>query len=194
MEALKAIADALGISTDGLDEAGLTAAITAKIGEWKAAKETVDASKAEADTAKKELSVAQDQVKALQLSAGKPIEVDPDVIDSATRHFKGRLESLVKDGKVTPAVSTKLSAVIVGSATSPNAICLSRKAATAAGFAGPLGEAILDALNELPAKTTEGKGERTSLSRNVPGSEDAPADVDPDLNARIAALAGKKAK
>ena len=193
MESLLKIAEKLGLATEGMDEAALLAAIMEKVGAM-AKPEVVDASKAEADAAKKELAAAQEQVKALKLSAGKPVEVDPDVIDVGIRHVKSRAESLAKDGKITPAVRNKLESALVGSASNPHTICLSRKAATAAGFPAAIADMVLDALEDMPVKSdAAGKGGRTDLSRNVPGKGKAD-DIDPDFEDRVARAFGKKRK
>jgi len=193
MESLLKIAEKLGLATEGMDEAALLAAIMEKVGTM-AMPDVVDASKAEADAAKKELAAAQEQVKALKLSAGKPVEVDPDVIDVGIRHVKSRAESLAKDGKITPAVRNKLESALVGSASNPHTICLSRKAATAAGFPAAIADMVLDALEDMPVKSdAAGKGGRTDLSRNVPGKGKAD-DIDPDFEDRVARAFGKKRK
>lgn len=120
-------------------------------------------------------------------------EVDPDAMDAAVENVTTKLSLLVERGRITPSVKDKLAAVLLGTDKSRPAICLSRKAATHVGLAGPLAAAVIEALEgndaaQLAKLAGTKTGPQVKLSRENPdGTEDHKIDA-AELKARAAAL------
>jgi len=152
MESLKKIAAAMGIEAGEMDENDLTAAIMAHWGK----------SKGESDKISMSLNSVQSENATLKLSA-KPVEVDPDVLESAARGVEAELSMLVMSRQITPAQKKLWSDLLCGTEAKRPALMLSRKAAQAAGFTAPQSKPILDILKQAPKP--DGSGETLSLSR-----------------------------
>lgn len=115
--------------------------------------------------------------------------VDEDVIEERAETTQERLDSLVTAGKITPAVSDKLAASLIGPEGNRNVIALSRTAAKHAGLPGAFAKPILDALAENdPVKLKAQTGpQRIALSREDPGAESA---YDPAVTREMVEMAG----
>lgn len=176
MELLKKIAAAMGIDAGEMDEAALADAILAAHAK----------SKDGAKDAEIKLSAAANEISTLKLSS-KPLEIDPDLLESEARNVKTQLEMLVLSKQITPALRDKFSTILCGDENARPALMLSRKAATAAGFKMAQAQPIIDALKEMPKPT--GSGSTTSLSRE---GEKTEAEFDQaKLDAEVKKLAGK---
>lgn len=195
MTPIQQIAQALGIDATGMDDAALLTAILAKTATMATASTDAEKAKQDATQAKTALSAARTQITALEAAKGKPIEVDPDVLDTAVDSVTTKLNSLVEAKAITPKCREALALALVGTAEARPAICLSRKAAAAAGFGAPLANTILEALKLNDgmalalASGEKTKGQAIALSRD---NADANGDSqkDPGLQNRINAQYG----
>jgi len=179
MESLKKIAAAMGIEAGEMDEKALEAAILAHWGK----------SKGESDKISMSLNSVQSENATLKLSA-KPVEVDPDVLESAASGVEAELSMLVMSRQITPAQKKLWSDLLCGTEAKRPALMLSRKAAQAAGFTAPQSKPILDILKQAPKP--DGSGDTLSLSREG-GKEDGELSKEEldAVNAQVAAQLGR---
>ena len=113
--------------------------------------------------------------------APNPVEMDEDTAEQAAEAADQRLSMLVQQGKITPAVQIKLSAVLLGETGKRNVMALSIKGQSSKKS---LTTQILDALKDNDIiKLGEQTGAQVTLSRVTP---DATAEaVDKDLQAEM---------
>lgn len=193
MNPLQQIAQALGIDASQMDDAAILAAVLQKV-----TGNTASLSAAKAD--KDALAASREQVRTLEAARGKPIDVDPDAIIASVDAITLQLDSLVDKKCVTKAVRDDLAAVLLGTPDNRPVLCLSHKAATAAGFPGSLAKLVIGALLKNDGKSLAlAAGEATkrqsiALSRETPGG-DAKDDVMPqaEIDERAKRMYGKTA-
>lgn len=103
---------------------------------------------------------------------GKPVEVDPDILTSRGEVVEVKLSALVDSGKITPKVKTALLDLCTKGAAA--GLCLSKKAAEAAGFALPIADALIAILKDnepKDLKASTGLQSGMALSRATPGAK-----------------------
>lgn len=117
-------------------------------------------------------------------TAGKLPEVDEDVLEDTAESRTSELQQLVKEAKITPAVSDALAAALIGKPGKRLALGLSTKTAKALGLVSPLAKAVIDALKlNDPVKLGEvSKRQTLALGRDVPDAD--AVTLDPDLGKR----------
>lgn len=131
-----------------------------------------------------------------ELEKGKTPEVDEDVLEETAENRQDELNALVTAGKITPAVSEKLAASLIGKSGSRPKICLSRKAAKHAGIADPLAKLILDALKDNDPVALNKQHSEAQSSKIVASTQPVHGGSDDDLDAlekRVKDRAGSKA-
>ncbi|MCC6320315.1 MAG: hypothetical protein IT438_02635 [Phycisphaerales bacterium] len=180
----KALASALGINAEGLDDKTGPEAVLAAIKKLKGG----DEEHAQAMAAsRKEVETANARIKALE--AGKAPEVPADVLDMSADATAARIDTLTP--KIGPEAVKRFKGLLCGEAGKRNPLCLSRTAATAAGLPDSISKLVIDALGEVVAgPATGGKAGTQAFSRNVPGDKsnggksgaDRLAELDPELN------------
>lgn len=157
MEFLKTLAAKYKVNIDGMDQPAAEKAILAAIDAEESAEPP------EMAATKAELSKAQDQIKALQLSANAPV-IDVDTLEARAETVGMKLSKLVENEQITPAMGKALALSLTGLKGKRPALMLSHKAATHAGIENPLADTLIGILSELPSPK---KGETVNLSRKT---------------------------
>ncbi len=118
----------------------------------------------------------------------KTVEVDPDAMEMAVESVHTRFDALISAGKLTPAARTDLELALCGTDKARPAMCLSRKAATAAGLTAPIADAVLKALDKNCPKLLGEKAlsQGLTLARQTP--DRSSNEADPAVVARMSAL------
>ena len=181
----KTVAAKIAFDVSGLDDTTGPAKVEEALAVLTNAHKTATA---QVGTLTASLKTASDQV--VQLSKGKLPEVDPDIVQARGEVVETKLSTLVTAGKITPNVAKELTALFTTGAAA--GLCLSQKAASAAGFAGPIADAvvrILDGNQPKDLKTATGP-QGTALSRTTPGGSSS--DPDPAVLSRMAKAQGLK--
>jgi len=154
------IAKALGIDTEGMDEAAVKAAIMAKIeGMSKATEASADETKKMAE----EVKASRAELATLKLSREKK-PTDPMVLKLAAKNRTHELDSLVKNGNITPAVRDRLAAAWIGK--DNTSLALSLDEASDTRF-----EAMVNALGDNDPKVLGARTRTLELSRETPGGD-----------------------
>lgn len=179
------IAKALGIETEGMDEAAMKEAIMAKI---KGMSETKDMAAEEAlKKAQEEVKASRAELEALKLSRSKG-ETNPQIIKLAAKNRANDLDGLVKAGKITKAVRDQLAATWIG--TDNKALALSLDDENDARF-----DRTIKALGENDAKVMmeQTRSQAIALAREVPGGNvQSEADIDATAKRLAAYVNGDK--
>ncbi len=168
MDALKKVAAALGIEvTDAMDEAGLTEAITAKIGAMK-----TEMNKAKGDVAEmgKTIAASRAKIDALEKDKGLPTP-NVDAVEAKAETVGLKLKNLADTGKIGAKAHKAFTDLLCGSDANRPGLCLSREVASAAGLAAPLADSVIAALELNEPVATGVKTGSQSLSRVVPGDD-----------------------
>lgn len=129
------------------------------------------------------------------MSRDKTPEVDPDALDMMAKATLSRIDMLVEKGCINVDQKTDLESLVCGTDEKRPAVMLSRKAAQAAGHAGPMADAILAIFEKnkpakpiQPGQKTNGQG--VVLSRAEPDADTAKRET--SLIAEQARRAGVK--
>jgi len=121
-------------------------------------------------TAQVDLKAEFDQFKTDNPKDEKPV-LDPDVEDDLAEGAQGKLDNLVATGKITPAVSEKLAASLIGGEGKRNAFALSRKVS---GMSRSIANTVFDALkanDPVELGKTLTKIQTVAMSRTAPGGD-----------------------
>ncbi len=181
---LDKVKEAFGITDADFTEEKAISLITEAAG-----RPTEDKS-AELQTANTKIQTLETEVTRLTEDPDKKT-VDPDVLDELAEGAEDKLESLVDNGNITPAVAASLKPILIGADGARNSYSLSRKIS---GGDKSVTKQILEALKEnnpveLGIKTGSNS---VKLSRSVPDADQSKPDPK-DTEARgkkIAAAAG----
>ena len=106
-----------------------------------------------------------------------------------------KIDGLVTDGKITPAVGEKLAASLIGAEGSRNIYALSIKAAKSVGLVAPYAKAILKALalNDPVKLGEQTKRQTLALSRVNPDDDQGDAKAGQDRTKELIDTANKGA-
>jgi len=176
MDMLKEIAGLLGVET-GADDAATMEAIKAKI---KAIKGDAEASKQEAMS--------------LKASRSGIETVSEDALDTMAEGVATKIDNLQTNGKINPAVGTKLKAILCGdnATRQTRRVLLSRHAGSQAGLpkeAACVAAQICDALGDMNIKELHGKTLAQGMTLSRDGDDRSSAeDIEKATAARVARI------
>ena len=108
------------------------------------------------------------EAKVSEQGSNKAPAIDPEALDMLAENTEVALSNLVAAGKITPAVKTKLQAILIGSGEARNVYALSRNVSkTPKSIAASVIDALKD--NDAVVLGEKTRAQTISLSRQVPG-------------------------
>lgn len=133
------------------------------------------------------------------------LSLDPDVVEESAANVLSRIDRLASDRRITPKQKELLVAFTTGTAEKRPVLCLSLKAAKAAGLSATLAKTLLDIfeagdpaeLEKLLAERTKGQRKMTLAREQVApggtGGSGEDVDYDPELTKRMSERANASA-